>query len=101
KTGMHYDASFELACFYRCAPPAYAATLFGETVPIMVLPYLGTLKAWLYWPILEYLEVTPFVLRLPTLLVAAASVWLFFALLDRVAGRRAAVAGSLLLATDA
>ncbi|MGH9646024.1 MAG: ArnT family glycosyltransferase, partial [Bryobacteraceae bacterium] len=40
------------------------------------------------------------VLRLPMLLFAAASLWLFFELLDRTVGHRAAWIGTLLLATD-
>ena len=67
----------------------------------MVIQYLGAFKAWLYLPILLFLDVTPFVLRLPLLVCAGGSVWLSFALLDRICSRRAAVAGSLLLATDA
>src|SRR5213078_2505585 len=74
KTGMHYDASLELACFYKCGPPVYSIALFGDTVPVMVLPYLGALKAWLFRPALEFLEAEPFMLRFPTLLIAAASV---------------------------
>jgi 4-amino-4-deoxy-L-arabinose transferase-like glycosyltransferase len=101
KAGLHYDASSELACFYTCSAPAFQVNLFGHRIPIMVLQYLGTLKTWLYLPILKYLEVTPFVLRLPLLLAGAGSIWLFFCILDRVSGRRAAIAGALLLATDA
>jgi len=101
QTGLHYDASYELACFYKCSQPAYRTTLFGHNIPVMVIQYLGSFKAWLYLPILLFLKVSPFVLRLPLLLCAAGSVWMSFALLDRLAGRRAAVAGSLLLATDA
>ena len=73
----------------------------GFRIPLMVLPYLGAIQAWLYQPILRFLKVTPLALRLPALLVGAGSVWMFFALLERVAGRRAAIAGALLLATDA
>lgn len=101
KAGIHYDASYELGCFYSCTNPAFKATLIGQAVPLMVLPYLGALKAWLYWPLLHFLEITPVVLRVPTLVIGAVSVWLSFLFLDRVSGRRAAVAGSLLLATDA
>lgn len=100
KTGLHYDASSELACFYPCAVPEYRARMFGHDVPLMVLQYLGALKAELYLPILLWLQVTPFVLRLPFLVCGAASVCLFGAILDRVSGRRAAIIGALLLATD-
>jgi hypothetical protein len=67
----------------------------------MIIQYLGSLKAWLYAPLLKYFVVTPFLLRLPTLIAGAGSVWLLFAILDRISGRRAAIAGALLLATDA
>ena len=53
----------------------------------MVLPYLGTLKTLLYLPILTYLDVTVQAVRLPFLLIGAMSVWLFFAILERVCGR--------------
>jgi hypothetical protein len=99
--GLHYDASFELACFYPCSTPIFRPNLFGHTVPLMIIQYLGTLKAWLYAPLLKYYVVTPFLLRLPSLMAGAGSVWLLFAILDRVSGRAAAIAGALLLATDA
>ncbi len=98
--GLHYDASYELTAFYDCSHVAQQNHIFGLNAPVMIIPYLGAFKAWLYQPLLRYLDVTPFVLRLPTLLVGAGSVWIFFILLDRVSGRRAAIAGALLLATD-
>jgi hypothetical protein len=99
--GLHVDASSELACFYPCSHPTFRPSVFGFEVPLMVLPYLGAFKAWLYQPLLISLQVTPFVLRLPLILIGAVTVWMFFALLDRTVGRHAAIAGTLLLATDA
>ena len=99
--GMHYDASSELACFYACAVPAFRVRLFHHWAPVMIIQYFGALKAWLYAPILKYLDLTPVVLRLPFLFAGAGSVWLFFAILDRVSGRRAAIVGAILLTTDA
>src|SRR5438132_13858842 len=78
-TGLHVDASSELTCFYSCSQPAFRPEVLGYDVPIMVLSYLGTLKGWLYQPILMWLEVTGVTLRLPLLLAAAASVAMFFA----------------------
>ena len=103
KTGIHFDAAYELAAFYYhcCAPAFRAPPVFGHAVPVMILPYLGAFKTWLYYPFLRTLDVTPVLLRLPLLLVGTASVWLFFAILDRTVGRRTAIAGALLLATDA
>lgn len=103
--GMHVDAASELTCFYSCSGPAFRPVVLGFPLPIMVLPYLGAFKGWLYQPLLASLDVTSFILRLPLLLVAAASVWMFFVLLDctigdRTLGRGAAIAGAVLLATD-
>ncbi len=99
RTGLHVDAAYELACFYSCSPPLFKATLWGRDMPLMVIQYLGALKAWLYLPIL-YFNPTTFLLRLPLLLVGGASVWMAYALLHRISGRAAAVAAALLLATD-
>jgi 4-amino-4-deoxy-L-arabinose transferase-like glycosyltransferase len=101
KPGLHFDASYELACFYPCSNAVSKVSVFGYEIPVMILPYLGTLKAILYQPQLSFFEVTALALRLPTLLVGAGSVWLFFLVLDRIGGRLAAVTGALLLATDA
>jgi Dolichyl-phosphate-mannose-protein mannosyltransferase len=101
QTGLHYDASAELGSFYSCCAPAFKVAMFGREIPLMVIPYLGAFKAWLYQPILRYLELTPLILRLPMLVVGAFSVLMFFQLLKRVSGRGAAVAGTLLLVTDA
>jgi hypothetical protein len=98
--GLHVDASSELACFYPCSQPVFRPTFLDNPVPVMVLSYLGAFKAWLYLPILQFLELSSTVLRLPLLLVGAASIWFFFAILERTAGRRAAIAGALLLVTD-
>src|ERR1035441_1921584 len=98
--GLHYDASSELACFFPYSVPDFQVRLFHHWAPVMIIRYVGTLKAWLYLPILKFFALTPFVLRLPFLFAGAGSVWLFFAILDRVSGRRAAVAGALLLTTD-
>jgi len=87
--GLHVDASYELAGFYGCSNPAWKITIFRREVPVMIIQYLGAFKAWLYQPLLRHFEVSPFAVRLPTLLVGACSVWMFYLLLNRVSGRRA------------
>ena len=66
----------------------------------MLMSYLGTLKAWVYAPVFALWAPSLFSIRIPVLLVGAATVWLFFVLLRQIAGPRAALFGSLLLATD-
>ena len=70
------------------------------SVPVMLISYLGALKTWFYNGLFLFTPPRPIILRLPMLLFAAGALWLFFELLDRTIGRRAAWIGTLLLATD-
>jgi hypothetical protein len=70
-------------------------------LPLMLMSYLGTLKAWIYRPIFMLFGTGVWALREPMLLAGAASIWLFYLLLRRAAGERAALIGCGLLATDA
>ncbi|MBZ5728880.1 MAG: glycosyltransferase family 39 protein [Acidobacteriia bacterium] len=68
--------------------------------PLMLMAYLGTLKTWIYAPILRVFGTTIWAVREPALLAGAASIWLFYLLLRRISGERAAVLGAWLLAAD-
>jgi 4-amino-4-deoxy-L-arabinose transferase-like glycosyltransferase len=74
--------------------------VFHNDVPVMLMSYLGTLKSWIYIPWFRLWAPSAMSIRVPVLLVGAATVWLFFLLLMRVSDRRAALAGAALLATD-
>ena len=78
----------------------YVLKIGHSRLPIMLMSYLGTLKAWIYAPIIHVFGTGISVLRDPVLLAGVASVWLFYLLMLRVAGRRAAVIGCGLLAVD-
>ena len=81
--------------------PAWRLDLFGLHVPVMLMPYLGALKAWLYAPLTAAWGAGPTALRLPMLALGALTILLFFDLTKRWAGSAAATATSWLLATDA
>jgi hypothetical protein len=66
----------------------------------MLMSYVGALKAWIYGPLLRNLGSNLYTLRIPVLLAGATSIWLFFLLLRRISGDRAACIGCALLATD-
>jgi hypothetical protein len=82
--------------------PRYAdsVSIGPYTFPLMLMTYLGTLKAWIYRPILSWFHPGVWSLREPALVAGAVSIWLFYLLLRRISGERAAVIGSLLLAAD-
>jgi hypothetical protein len=70
-------------------------------IPLMVMSYIGTLKTLLYTLVFRLALPGVWSTRLPMLLAGAASVWVFYLLLRRTAGTRAAAVGAALLATDA
>ncbi len=89
---------------YAVFPPrtgVYILHLGPIEVPLMVMSYVGALKAWLYRPIFALFGAGVWAVRVPTLLVGVASIWLFYLFLRRVGGERAAVTGCAVLAADA
>lgn len=74
--------------------------IFGRHIPILVMPYVGALKTWLFAPIFAILGVSVWTVRLPALLIGAGSVLLNYHVLRRAAGDRAALLATALLATD-
>ncbi len=76
---------------------------FGHyNLPLMTMSYNGTLKTWLYGPILLPAgRPTAALIRVPAILMGAATIVIFWGLLCRAHSRRAAWIGCILLATDA
>jgi len=99
-TGIENDEALFAGAFLKPYGGAYTVRIGHSRIPLMVMTYIGTLKAWLYRPLMSIFGTGLAVLRVPMLLAGAASVWLFFRLLYRVAGRRAAIIGCTLLAVD-
>jgi len=98
--GIENDEALFAGGIYAPELMAGSIRLFGHRVALMLMPYVGALKAWLYAPIFALWHPSAWSLRVPVLLTGAAAVWLFFCYLDRIAGRRAALIGAVLLATD-
>jgi hypothetical protein len=78
----------------------YSIPFNGKEIPLMVMTYLGATKTWLYAAVFSLWRPSVWSLRIPVLLLATASVWLFYLLLRRTSGERAAFFGLALLATD-
>jgi 4-amino-4-deoxy-L-arabinose transferase-like glycosyltransferase len=99
--GIENDEPLFAGAFLKPYGEAYTIRIGHSRIPLMVMTYIGTLKAWLYRPLMSIFGTGLTVLRLPMIVAGAASVWLFFRLLYRIAGLRAAVIGCTLLAADA
>ena len=69
-------------------------------VPVMEMSYLGSLKSFLYIPILQLLGANVWTIRLPMVLVGAFTIFIFYKLILSSLGRGPALLGAFLLATD-
>jgi len=69
-------------------------------IPSMLMSYVGCLKSLIYLPIFRFFGAGAYSVREPALLMGALSIWLFYLLLRRMAGLRAACIGCCLLAAD-
>jgi hypothetical protein len=106
--GLQMDEALFAGPYYQTVQREFRIRLFHHNIPLMVMTYIGTLKTLIYWPLIAIFrsgfEAHPphaaWVLRLPTVLAGALTVWLFFNLAERSAGRRTAVIAALLLASD-
>jgi hypothetical protein len=78
----------------------YKTKVFGRTVPLMQMSYLGSLKAWVYAPIWAVWPPSAASVRLPMILCGAATVALTFLLMWELAGPAAAWIAAGLLAVD-
>jgi 4-amino-4-deoxy-L-arabinose transferase-like glycosyltransferase len=100
--GIENDEAIFANAFYKPGgSEEYVYTLGHSRLPLMLMNYLGTLKSWLYRPVFLLLGARVETLRIPVLLAGAASIWLFYRLMRRVAGERAALIGCGLLSADA
>ena len=69
-------------------------------LPLMLMPYIGALKAYFYYPIFLFFNPSYITVRLPTILLTAGSLWLIYKYTARGANFAVAVVSLLLLAAD-
>jgi len=98
--GIEDDEALFAEAIYHPRSELFAVHIGRSHIPVMLMSYLGTLKALIYKPIFLVWGTGIRTLRTPMLLAGAISLWLFFLLLRRIAGDRAALIGCGLLAVD-
>jgi hypothetical protein len=70
------------------------------SVPLLIMPYIGALKAWIYIPIFRLLGVSALTTRLPVILIAAATLLILFGAMRPTLGGTWAAIVVWLLALD-
>lgn len=94
------DEALFASPIYNPFPDFRSVDLFGHKAEVMLLSYLGAAKTQIYKPIFRRWKPSAYSVRTPVICLGAVTIWLFWWLLFRVSGVRAAVAGAFLLATD-
>ncbi|HSW98357.1 MAG TPA: hypothetical protein VLF71_00815, partial [Candidatus Saccharimonadales bacterium] len=74
-------------------------TFYG--FPVLLMPYIGALKAYIFYPIFAVFGVGAVTMRLPDILLAAAGLYLLYRLASGEVGRRLGLAIVLLTGLDA
>jgi 4-amino-4-deoxy-L-arabinose transferase-like glycosyltransferase len=100
RLGIQNDEALFANGIYKPYAVAYVYQIGHSRLPLMLMSYLGTVKSWVYRPIFQVFGAGVEAMRAPMLLAGMASVWVFYLLLRRLAGERAALVGCGLLATD-
>lgn len=98
--GLHTDEALFGSLIYAPRYLDHPVQVFNRPIPLMVMSYLGALKALLYWLWFKVWPPSIYAVRLPVAVAGAISVWLFARLLRETAGPHAAWMGGLLLATS-
>ena len=94
------EVFFATAIFHLPLATVFGVRILGRQIPLMLLSYLGALKSWVYFPILDRIRPSYLTVRLPALLIGCVTVWLFIRLLKKLHGQKVAWVGGALLATD-
>jgi hypothetical protein len=98
--GIQVDEVLFGSAIYDAQRTASWVSIFKKPLPMMVMSYIGALKAWIYAPIFKVWRPSVYSVRVPMILLGAATIWLFYRLMFRILDRRAALIGCALLATD-
>lgn len=99
--GVQFDEALFANAIYSIGMVEHAMKFGDFHLPIMLITYIGTLKAGIYWALLQVFDASIWTLRLPPLIWASAAVGLFFLTMRRLTGVKPALLASVLLATDA
>src|SRR5258708_2455417 len=91
--GLQNDEALFGSAIFEPKSVAYLVKIGHSRFPLMLMTYLGTLKSWIYRPLFQVVNTGIWSIRLPMLLAGTASIWLFYLMMRRIAGERAALVG--------
>jgi 4-amino-4-deoxy-L-arabinose transferase-like glycosyltransferase len=98
--GIQDDEVLFTAAIFRAEWVEYKLTILGHHIPLMLMSYVGALKAYLLYPVFALFGCNVWTLRLPVLLLSALSIALTGDIVRRKHSTLAALLVMALLGTD-
>ena len=97
--GLHYDeVLFVNAALGGNSEHFIHKRLFG--FPLMLMPYIGALKAYIYNPIFHFFGVSPATIRIPAILISLSTILLSYKTVKLVSSKWFGLVAAILIATD-
>jgi hypothetical protein len=75
--GLYYDEVNFVNAAQGAPDKTFIYAKLGP-IPLLIMPYLGALKAWIYAPIFYLFKVSPLTIRLPVILLAAVTLLILY-----------------------
>jgi 4-amino-4-deoxy-L-arabinose transferase-like glycosyltransferase len=98
RPGLHYDETLFVQAALGGGGRFVRSSLLG--IPIMLMSYIGALKAYFYYPIFKVFGVSPTTIRLPAILLMALALVITYLLARRFMGRWLAISLLSVVATS-
>jgi hypothetical membrane protein len=97
--GLYYDEVLFTNAAQGASDNTFIYMRLGS-LPLLVMPYMGALKAWTYAPIFHFFGVSPLTIRLPAILLAALTLLTFYSAIRHTLGKAWAVIVIWIMAVD-
>jgi hypothetical protein len=97
--GLDMDETLFVNAATLRLPGVYIAHEF-HGVPLMVFPYIGALKSWLYDPVFAVLGTSPTTIRLPAVLITSAGLLALYLAVRQLVNRPVAILVFVVLCFD-
>lgn len=100
--GLYADEALAADAVFPGSPGGafHSMEIGGWTIPLMLMPYVGALKGWVWSPVAAVFGASAASWRLPALALGALTIVLTHRFLSREAGRGTAAVCAWLIATD-
>ncbi|HSE39445.1 MAG TPA: glycosyltransferase family 39 protein [Acidobacteriota bacterium] len=103
KPGLYYDETFFVNVALGNKDGSFIeleAPIGKYRIPLMLMPYIGALKSYFYFPIFKFFGTSPATVRLPPIFLGLLTFFLTYLVVRNTLGSKIGVASIILFATD-